>query len=65
MALKPSVAVATVWYVILTSVVSVIQFYVERHFSRGALRTVPPTPWQKLQAGLRDLRARAEIGGVI
>ena len=54
----PLLLVATVWYVILTSVVSVVQFYVERHYSRGALRTVPPTPLQKARAGLRDLRAR-------
>jgi polar amino acid transport system permease protein len=54
----PLLLVATVWYVILTSVVSVVQFYVERYYSRGALRTVPPTPLQKFRAGLRDLRAR-------
>ncbi|MFI8182166.1 amino acid ABC transporter permease [Actinacidiphila glaucinigra] len=54
----PLLLVATVWYVILTSVVSVVQFYVERHYSRGALRTVPPTPLQKLRIALGDLRAR-------
>ncbi|MEW2522888.1 amino acid ABC transporter permease [Actinacidiphila alni] len=58
----PLLLVATVWYVILTSVVSVVQFYVERYYSRGALRTVPPTPLQRLRAAVRDLRARAEIG---
>ena len=30
--------VATVWYVLLTSVLSVLQHYVERHFSKGATR---------------------------
>ncbi|MEU9211349.1 amino acid ABC transporter permease [Streptomyces sp. NPDC048415] len=54
----PLLLVATVWYLILTSVVSVAQFYVERYFSRGALRTLPPTPWQQVRTGLRDLRAR-------
>lgn len=54
----PLLLVATVWYLILTSVVSVIQFYVERYYSRGALRTLPPTPLQKVRSGLRDLRAR-------
>jgi polar amino acid transport system permease protein len=38
--------------------VSVIQFYVERYYSRGALRTLPPTPLQKVGNGLRDVRAR-------
>ncbi|MFE2134354.1 amino acid ABC transporter permease [Streptomyces sp. NPDC059466] len=54
----PLLLVATVWYLILTSVVSVVQFYVERYYSRGALRTLPPTPVQKLRTGLRDLRDR-------
>ncbi|WP_030663090.1 amino acid ABC transporter permease [Streptomyces cellulosae] len=54
----PLLLVATAWYLILTSVVSVIQFYVERYYSRGALRTLPPTPLQKVRTALRDLRAR-------
>ncbi|WP_052489332.1 amino acid ABC transporter permease [Streptomyces sp. 150FB] len=58
----PLLLVATFWYVVLTSVVSVVQFYVERHYSRGALRTVPPTPLQKLRAGIRNARARIAIG---
>ncbi|MEY9840930.1 amino acid ABC transporter permease [Streptacidiphilus sp. EB103A] len=61
----PLLLVATVWYVILTSVVSVVQFYVERHYSRGALRTVPPTPLQKLRASLRQLRERADFGRTV
>ncbi|WP_328456583.1 amino acid ABC transporter permease [Streptomyces sp. NBC_00386] len=54
----PLLLVATAWYLILTSVVSVIQFYVERYYSRGALRTLPPTPLQKARNALRDVRAR-------
>jgi polar amino acid transport system permease protein len=56
----PLLLVATVWYVILTSVISVVQFYVERHYSRGALRTLPPTPLQRLRSGLSALRARVQ-----
>lgn len=55
----PLLLVATVWYLILTSAVSVVQFHVERYFARGATRTLPPTPLQKLRAGLRELRERA------
>jgi polar amino acid transport system permease protein len=54
----PLLLVVTVWYLILTSVVSVIQFYVERYYARGATRTLPPTPLQKLRTGLTDLRDR-------
>ncbi|WTS67846.1 amino acid ABC transporter permease [Streptomyces sp. NBC_00207] len=54
----PLLLVATFWYVVLTSVLSVVQFYVERYYARGALRTVPPTPLQRARTGLRDLRDR-------
>ncbi|MFJ6894951.1 amino acid ABC transporter permease [Streptomyces hokutonensis] len=54
----PLLLVVTVWYLILTSVVSVVQFYVERHYARGATRSLPPTPIQKLRNGVTDLRAR-------
>ncbi|MEU6098263.1 amino acid ABC transporter permease [Streptomyces sp. NPDC047079] len=55
----PLLLVVTVWYLILTSLVSVVQFYVERHYARGATRSLPPTPFQKLRNGLHDLRERA------
>ncbi|MGV9559675.1 amino acid ABC transporter permease [Streptomyces sp. NPDC003522] len=55
----PLLLVVTVWYLILTSLVSVIQFYVERYYARGAVRSLPPTPSQRLRTGLRDLRERA------
>ncbi|WP_410813970.1 amino acid ABC transporter permease [Micromonospora sp. 067-2] len=54
----PLLMVATVWYVILTALLSVLQFYVERHFARGALRTLPQTPLQRLRAGLRRVVTR-------
>jgi polar amino acid transport system permease protein len=43
----PLLLVATVWYVVITSVLSVFQYYIERHYSRGAVRTLPPTPLQR------------------
>ncbi|MFJ8330030.1 amino acid ABC transporter permease [Streptomyces sp. NPDC094437] len=55
----PLLLVVTVWYLILTSLVSVAQFYVERHYARGATRTLPPTPLQKLRSSVRDVRERA------
>ncbi|MET9730945.1 amino acid ABC transporter permease [Streptomyces sp. NPDC006458] len=55
----PLLMVATVWYLVLTSAVSVVQYYVERYFARGATRTLPPTPLQRLRAAAGELRARA------
>jgi len=40
----PLLTVATVWYLIILTVLSVAQHYIERHFSRGALRN-PPRSW--------------------
>ncbi|NYE94171.1 polar amino acid transport system permease protein [Psychromicrobium silvestre] len=45
----PLLLVATLWYVLITSVLSVAQYYIERRFARGALRSLPPTPWQRLR----------------
>jgi polar amino acid transport system permease protein len=46
----PLLLVATLWYIAVTTVLSVGQFYVERHYARGAARALPPTPVQRLRA---------------
>ncbi|MEW1723800.1 amino acid ABC transporter permease [Streptomyces sp. NPDC093109] len=46
------VMVATIWYVILTGLLSVLQYYVERRFARGGSRALPPTPRQRLRTAL-------------
>ncbi|MDP5228596.1 MULTISPECIES: amino acid ABC transporter permease [Arthrobacter] len=53
----PLLLVATLWYVVITSVLSIAQYYIERHFSRGSVRTLPLTPWQRLRANLGPRRA--------
>ncbi|WP_084486137.1 amino acid ABC transporter permease [Nocardia beijingensis] len=57
----PLLMVATVWYIVLTTVLSVAQYYIERHYAKGAHRTPPPTP---LQRAWRKLREVAEDGPV-
>jgi polar amino acid transport system permease protein len=49
----PLLLVATVWYTIFTSVLSVVQFYIERHFAKGTARELPPTPIQRLKRWAR------------
>ena len=46
----PLLIVASLWYLLVTSMLTVGQFYVERHFSKGATRTPPATPLQRLRA---------------
>ncbi|MGW3104022.1 amino acid ABC transporter permease [Streptomyces sp. NPDC001100] len=43
---------AAAWYLIMTSVLSVGQYYVERYYARGSSRALPPTPLQKIRANL-------------
>jgi polar amino acid transport system permease protein len=48
----PLLIVASIWYLIVTTVLSVGQYYLERHFGRGAARALPPTPLQRLRRNL-------------
>lgn len=52
----PLLMVASFWYLIVSSVLTVGQYYVERHFARGAVRELPLTPMQKLKAKFVGLR---------
>src|SRR5260370_2207326 len=44
--------VASIWYIIVTSVLTVGQYYIERYYARGSARELPPTPLQRLRRGL-------------
>ncbi|MFC4493666.1 amino acid ABC transporter permease [Streptomyces ovatisporus] len=39
--------VATLWFLVITTVFSIGQFYLERHYARGSSRQLPATPWQR------------------
>jgi polar amino acid transport system permease protein len=45
----PMAIMASIWYLALTSVLMVGQYYLERYYARGAMRDLPPTPIQKLK----------------
>ncbi len=49
----PLLMVATVWYLIILTLLSALQHQIERHYARGALRNPPPTLWARLAARLR------------
>ncbi|HEX6932781.1 MAG TPA: amino acid ABC transporter permease [Streptosporangiaceae bacterium] len=44
----PLLIVASIWYLIVTSVLTVGQYYVERHYARGSARELPLTPRQRI-----------------
>jgi polar amino acid transport system permease protein len=52
----PLLAVASLWYLIMTSVLSFGQYYIERYYARGSSRALPPTPMQRLRAWVVRMR---------
>ena len=59
----PLLIVASLWYLIVTSVLSVGQYYLERHFGRGSARELPQTLAQRFRTNLRFGR-REESGRI-
>ncbi|MER7751267.1 amino acid ABC transporter permease [Kitasatospora sp. NPDC097643] len=50
----PMLMVATLWYLVVTTVLSIGQYYVERHYAKGTSRDgLPPTPLQRARAAYR------------
>jgi polar amino acid transport system permease protein len=49
---------ASLWYLIVSTILSIGQFYLERYFARGALRTPPPTPMQRIRRDLRGIASK-------
>jgi polar amino acid transport system permease protein len=48
----PMLIVASIWYLIVTTVLSVGQYYLERRYGRGSSRTERLPPWRKLWRGV-------------
>jgi polar amino acid transport system permease protein len=60
----PLLMVAVVWYLIMTTVLSIGQYYLERHYARGSSRALPETPLQRLRRNLFSVRhATVEVPG--
>ena len=52
----PLLIVASIWYLIMTTVLSIGQYYLERYYGRGASRRLPETPLQRLRRNLFTVR---------
>jgi polar amino acid transport system permease protein len=54
----PTLVMASLWYLAMTSVLMIGQYYIERHYARGSVRALPPTPLQRLRKRLtrKELR---------
>jgi polar amino acid transport system permease protein len=61
----PLLIVASLWYLALTSVLYVGQYYLERYYARGSSRELPPTPLQRIRRGVFSVRHDAlAMGGI-
>jgi polar amino acid transport system permease protein len=49
--------VASFWYIVCTSILTFGQYYLERHFARGAARQLPLTPLQRFRRLLFQFHA--------
>lgn len=54
----PMLVTASLWYLAMTSVLMVGQYYIERHYARGSVRSLPPTPIQRLRMRLTGAELR-------
>jgi polar amino acid transport system permease protein len=52
----PLLLVASIWYLVFTTVLSIGQFYLERRFGRGSARALPETPLQRIRRNLFSFR---------
>jgi polar amino acid transport system permease protein len=52
----PLLIVASLWYLAITSVLYVGQYYLERFYARGSSRELPPTPLQRVRRGIFSTR---------
>ncbi len=61
LAVMEMLLVVTVWYLALTTVFSVGQYYLERYYARGSQRALPRTPWQRVRTNLGTFRTRSVV----
>jgi polar amino acid transport system permease protein len=45
----PLLVVASLWYLFFTSILTIGQYYIERHYARGSSRALPMTPLQRIR----------------
>jgi polar amino acid transport system permease protein len=60
----PLLVTASIWYLIMTSVLSVGQYFLERRYGRGTSRNVPARPMERLIQRVRLARRAAPAGGL-
>lgn len=52
----PLLIMASIWYLVLTTVFTIGQYYIERYYARGSSFALPLTPIQRIRRNLTTLR---------
>jgi len=63
--IMPLLIVATLWYIILTTILSIGQYFIERHYARGRNRDSGPGLWPAVRGNLPVFgRTRVDLAGL-
>jgi polar amino acid transport system permease protein len=63
--IMPLLLVATLWYIILTTLLSIGQYFIERHYARGSRRDSGPGWWPIVRANVPVFnRTRIDLAGL-
>ena len=54
----PMLIMASLWYLFMSSILTIAQYYIERYYARGSQRSLPPTPWQRARRLIDNARGR-------
>jgi polar amino acid transport system permease protein len=57
--------VVSIWYLVMTSILTFGQYYLERYFARGSQRELPPTPLQRFRRMLLTFHAPPPLPQVV
>ncbi|MFB7762958.1 MULTISPECIES: amino acid ABC transporter permease [Streptomyces] len=63
LAVMEMMMVVSVWYLLLTTVFSIGQYYLERYYAKGTDREQPPTPLRRIGQQLTSFRTKSKVGG--
>ena len=54
----PMLIMASLWYLFMSSILTIAQYYIERYYARGSQRSLPPTPLQRARRLIDNARGR-------
>jgi polar amino acid transport system permease protein len=57
----PLLIVASIWYLVVTSVLTIGQYYIERYYGRGITREASLTIFQRIRRNFWPRHARADV----